>query len=56
VLIPRGVAHGYKVIGGADAMLIYMTDQLYNPADEGDEGRLLYNDPSINYDWETQRK
>ncbi len=53
MLIPRGVAHGYKVIGSEDAMLIYMTDQLYNPADEG---RLPYNDPSINYDWETQRK
>jgi dTDP-4-dehydrorhamnose 3,5-epimerase len=53
VLIPRGVAHGYKVIGSEDAMLVYMTDQLYNPADEG---RLPYDDPSINYDWETQRK
>jgi dTDP-4-dehydrorhamnose 3,5-epimerase len=53
VLIPRGVAHGYKVIGSEDAMLVYMTDQLYNSADEG---RLAYNDPSINYDWETQRK
>jgi dTDP-4-dehydrorhamnose 3,5-epimerase len=53
VLIPRGVAHGYKVIGGGEAMLVYMTDRLYNPADEG---RIPYNDPSINYDWETQRK
>jgi dTDP-4-dehydrorhamnose 3,5-epimerase len=53
VLIPRGVAHGYKVIGGEEAMLVYMTDQFYNPADEG---RLPHNDPSINYDWETQRK
>ena len=53
ILIPRGVAHGYKVIGSEEAMLIYMTDRLYNPADEG---RIPYNDPSINYDWETQRK
>jgi dTDP-4-dehydrorhamnose 3,5-epimerase len=53
ILIPRGVAHGYKVIGSDSAMLVYMTDRLYNPADEG---RLAYNDPSINYDWETQRK
>ena len=53
ILIPPGVAHGYKVIGGAEAMLIYLTDRFYDPEDEG---RLPYNDPSINYDWETQRK
>ncbi len=53
MLIPPGVAHGYKVIGHDDAMLVYMTDRFYNPQDEG---RIPYNDPSINYDWETQRK
>ena len=34
-------------------MLVYMTDRFYNPQDEG---RIPYNDPVINYDWETQRK
>jgi dTDP-4-dehydrorhamnose 3,5-epimerase len=53
VLIPPGVAHGYKVIGHEDALLVYMTDRFYNPQDEG---RIPYNHPSINYDWETQRK
>jgi dTDP-4-dehydrorhamnose 3,5-epimerase len=53
VLIPPGVAHGYKVIGAEEALLVYMTDRLYDPRDEG---RIAYNDPSINYDWETQRK
>jgi dTDP-4-dehydrorhamnose 3,5-epimerase len=53
VLIPPGVAHGYKVIGREDALLVYMTDHFYNPHDEG---RIPYDDPSINYDWETQRK
>jgi dTDP-4-dehydrorhamnose 3,5-epimerase len=53
VLIPPGVAHGYKVIGSEDALLVYMTDRFYNPEDEG---RIPYNDASINYDWETQRK
>lgn len=53
ILIPPGVAHGYKIIGSEDAMLIYMTDRFYDPADEG---RIPYNDDSINYDWETQRK
>ncbi len=53
LLIPPGVAHGYKVIGGDDAMLVYLTDRFYNP---DDEGRIPYDDPGINYDWETQRK
>jgi dTDP-4-dehydrorhamnose 3,5-epimerase len=53
VLIPPGVGHGYKVIGSGDALLVYMTDRFYNPQDEG---RIPYNDPSIHYDWETQKK
>jgi dTDP-4-dehydrorhamnose 3,5-epimerase len=53
VRIPPGVGHGYKVIGTDAAMLVYVTDRLYNPQDEG---RIPYNDPSIAYDWETQHK
>jgi dTDP-4-dehydrorhamnose 3,5-epimerase len=53
LLIPPGVAHGYKVIGHEDSVLVYLTDRLYNPADEG---RIPWNDPGINYDWETQHK
>lgn len=53
VLIPPGVAHGYKVIGEAPALLVYVTDRFYDPEDEG---RLPYNDAGINYDWELQHK
>lgn len=53
VLIPPGVGHGYKVVGESAGVLIYVTNQLYNPQDEG---RIAYNDPSIQYDWETQHK
>jgi len=53
ILIPPGVGHGYKVIGKDDSLLVYLTDRFYDP---GDEGRIPYNDPSINYDWETQHK
>ncbi len=53
LLIPPGVAHGYKVIGTSAAMLIYMTDRFYDPADEG---RIPHDDPRINYDWELQHK
>jgi dTDP-4-dehydrorhamnose 3,5-epimerase len=53
VLIPPGVGHGYKVIGETPGMLVYVTNRLYDPKDEG---RIAYNDPSIQYDWETQHK
>ena len=53
ILIPPGVAHGYKVIGTGPAMLIYLTDRFYDPRDEG---RLPYDSPEIHYDWETQHK
>jgi dTDP-4-dehydrorhamnose 3,5-epimerase len=53
VLIPPGVAHGYKVIGVLPAMLVYLTNRFYNPSDEG---RLAYDHPGIAYDWETQHK
>ena len=53
ILIPPGVAHGYKVIGKEESVLVYLTDRFYDPRDEG---RIPYNDPSIQYDWETQWK
>jgi dTDP-4-dehydrorhamnose 3,5-epimerase len=53
LVIPPGVGHGYKIIGAEPSMLVYVTDKFYNPEDEG---RVAYNDPSINYDWETQHK
>jgi dTDP-4-dehydrorhamnose 3,5-epimerase len=53
ILIPPGVAHGYKVVGTGPALLIYITDRFYDPADEG---RIPYNAPHINYDWELQHK
>jgi dTDP-4-dehydrorhamnose 3,5-epimerase len=53
VLIPPGVGHGYKALGIEPINLLYFTDRHYNPADEL---RLVYNDPNIGYDWETQFK
>jgi dTDP-4-dehydrorhamnose 3,5-epimerase len=53
ILIPPGVGHGYKALGVEPINLLYFTDRHYNPADEL---RLAYNDPNINYDWETQFK
>ena len=53
ILIPPGVAHGYKVIGQSAAMLVYLTDRHYNPADEG---RIPHDHPGLHYDWELQHK
>jgi dTDP-4-dehydrorhamnose 3,5-epimerase len=53
VLIPPGVGHGYKVIGSSPAMLVYVTDRFYDPADEG---RIAFDDAGICYDWEIQHK
>jgi dTDP-4-dehydrorhamnose 3,5-epimerase len=41
------------VIGEAPGVLVYVTNRFYNPKDEG---RIPYNDASIQYDWETQHK
>jgi dTDP-4-dehydrorhamnose 3,5-epimerase len=51
--IPPGVGHGYKVVGLETGTLVYLTDRFYNSKDEG---RLPYNHPYLNYDWETQHK
>ncbi len=53
ITIPPGVGHGYKVIGVNAAMLVYVTNRYYDPSDEG---RIAWNDPGINYDWDTQHK
>ncbi|MEO8126811.1 MAG: dTDP-4-dehydrorhamnose 3,5-epimerase family protein [Bryobacteraceae bacterium] len=53
VMVPPGVAHGYKVIGRDSAVLVYVTNQVYDPKDEG---RIAHNHPSLQYDWELQYK
>jgi len=52
VFIPRGVAHGYKVLGNQPVALFYHTNQSYNPADP-DEERIPYDDPGIGFDWKS---
>jgi dTDP-4-dehydrorhamnose 3,5-epimerase len=53
VLIPPGIAHGYKVIGREPAVLVYATSRFYDPSDEL---RIPFDDRRVNYDWETQFK
>jgi dTDP-4-dehydrorhamnose 3,5-epimerase len=51
--IPPGVAHGYKILGTDPGQLVYATNRHYNPEDEG---RILFDDAGINYDWVTRPK
>lgn len=50
VLIPIGVAHGYKAQGKKPVSLFYHTTKPYNPK-KPDEQRIPYNDKSINFNW-----
>ena len=51
ILIPIGVAHGYKVLSAEPAMLFYHVTEVYNP-NNPDEERIPYDDPAIGFDWE----
>jgi len=55
ILIPKGVAHGYKVLGHKPLKMIYHTTEAYNP-ERPDEERLPFNDPEIGFDWETKNR
>jgi len=50
IVIPAGVAHGYKALSHEPVIVFYHTTQLYN-AQNPDEQRLPYNDAGINFDW-----
>lgn len=55
LLIPAGVAHGYRTLGEKPAVIIYFTTESYNP-DDPDEKRLPFNDPRIGFDWNTKTR
>lgn len=53
--IPRGVIHGYRVLGNQSATILYFTSEPYNK-NNPDEYRLPWNDPQIGFDWETRNR
>ena len=55
VVIPVGVAHGYRVLGNTPAVIVYFTTESYDPKNP-DEYRLAWDDPSIGFDWNTQAR
>lgn len=50
ILIPSGVAHGYKVVSKQPVLLFYHSTQSYDP-ERPDEERIPWNDATIGFDW-----
>lgn len=50
IAIPKGVAHGYQVLGNKPFTLIYFTTESYK-AKKPDELRMPFDNPEINFDW-----
>lgn len=52
ILIPNGVAHGYKVVSEKPVLLFYHSTVPYN-REKPDEERIPWNDPTIDFNWDT---
>ena len=46
--VPRGFAHGFLVLSNS-ATIFYKCDNFYN---KESEGGIIYNDPTLNIDWQ----
>lgn len=55
LLIPKGVAHGYRVLGQKPATIVYFTTESYN-REKPDEKRIAWNDTEIGFDWKTNNR
>lgn len=55
LLIPKGVAHGYRVLGEKPAIIVYFTTLSYD-AQNPDERRLPFDDPCICFNWKTEMR
>ena len=55
LVIPRGVAHGYQVLGTTSALVLYHATKEYDPK-QPDEERIAFDDPAIGFDWAVQNR
>ncbi len=55
IKIPPLVYHGFKAVGGSEAVILNVPTELYNYSDP-DEYRVPFNDPSIPYSWEVKQR
>lgn len=51
LVIPVGIAHGYKTAGVEPSLLLNFTDHVYN-RESPDEFRIPWNSPDIPYSWD----
>ena len=54
IFIPKGVAHGYKVLGDKPVLMFYHMTESYDAVNP-DEGRIDFDDKTIGFDWESGR-
>lgn len=52
LFVPRGFGHGFIVLSD-EVDFFYKCDNFYNKASEGG---ILYNDPSVNIDWQLNQE
>ena len=50
IVIPAGVAHGYKVLSKKPVLLFYYTTETYDSKNP-DEERIPFDDSQIGFDW-----
>jgi dTDP-4-dehydrorhamnose 3,5-epimerase len=55
IFIPKGVAHGYRVLGSSKMGLLYHTTEAYDPKNP-DEERIPFDSKKIGFDWETKNR
>lgn len=55
IFIPKGVAHGYRVLGEKTVCLFYHTTMPYDPKDP-DEYRIEFDSKEIGFNWKTKNK
>jgi dTDP-4-dehydrorhamnose 3,5-epimerase len=55
IFIPKGVAHGYRVLGNSKMGLLYHTTEAYDPKNP-DEERIPFDSKKIGFDWETKNR
>jgi len=55
IVIPPGVAHGYRVLGEKKVGLFYHTTEAYDSRNP-DEERISFDDPGIGFDWTTKNR
>jgi len=55
IVIPKGVVHGYRVLGNEPVILFYHTTESYQAA-APDEKRIAWDDSAIGFNWATQNR